>query len=543
LSQKTWCLAVPLLLLSAGAVLAQPPEASQRRSAQSSDEAPEPMDRPRSGGDGPSNNAERAEKAPPPAKAEDRFVTTQHHAMIGGQDIRYTATAGTLILRDEDGKPQASIFFTAYTRDGVKEMGKRPITYTFNGGPGSSSVWLHLGAFGPRKVVLEDEGWAPPPPYRMADNGESLLDVTDLVFIDPVTTGYSRAIPGKDARNFYGVSEDAEAVGEFIRLYTTRFSRWSSPKFLAGESYGTTRASRLSNYLQQRLGIYLNGVVLLSSILNFQTASFAVGNDLPYPLFLPTYTATAWYHKKLPSDLQAGSLQKAVEESKRFAAGEYTLALMRGSQLSPQEWNDVAAKVSRYTGLSVDFVKQSNLRPEIQAFDKELLRDQRITVGRLDSRFKGRDRDATGGRDEFDPSNAAITGPFTAVFNDYVRQDLGFKSDLPYEVLTDRVRPWNYSRGNSYLNVAEDLRTAMSQNPALKIFVACGYYDLATPLFAAEYTFSHLGFEPDYAQRIGLHYYEAGHMMYVRRADHQQLKKDIAAFITSASGAGGAGGQ
>jgi carboxypeptidase C (cathepsin A) len=543
LSQKTWCLAVPLLLLSAGAVLAQPPqppEASQRRSAQSSDEAPEPMDRPRSNfARDADNNAggasERAEKAPP-LKAEDRFVTTQHHAMIGGQDIRYTATAGTLILRDEDGKPQASIFFTAYTRDGVKEMGKRPITYTFNGGPGSSSVWLHLGAFGPRKVVLEDEGWAPPPPYRMADNGESLLDVTDLVFIDPVTTGYSRAIPGKDARNFYGVTEDAEAVGEFIRLYTTRFNRWSSPKFLAGESYGTTRASRLSNYLQQRLGIYLNGVVLLSSILNFQTASFAVGNDLPYPLFLPTYTATAWYHKKLPSDLQAGGLQKAVEESKRFAAGEYTLALMRGSQLSAQEWNDVAAKVSRYTGLSVDFVKQANLRPEIQAFDKELLRDQRITVGRLDSRFKGRDRDATGGRDEFDPSNAAITGPFTAVFNDYVRQDLGFKSDLPYEILTDRVRPWNYSRGNSYLNVAEDLRTAMSQNPALKIFVACGYYDLATPLFAAEYTFSHLGFEPDYAQRIGLHYYEAGHMMYVRRADHQQLKKDIAAFIVSASG-------
>jgi carboxypeptidase C (cathepsin A) len=546
LNGKTGYLSLCFLLcflVWAGVALAQPPqppEASPRRSAQSSDEAPPPMDRQRSDADGDrAERADRVEKTPPPLKAEDRLVTSQHHAMIGGQDIRYTATAGTLILRDEDGKPQASIFFTAYTRDGVKEMGKRPITYTFNGGPGSSSVWLHLGAFGPRKVVLEDEGWAPPPPYRMADNGESLLDVTDLVFIDPVTTGYSRAIPGKDARNFYGVTEDAEAVGEFIRLYTTRFNRWSSPKFLAGESYGTTRASRLSNYLQQKHGIYLNGIVLLSSILNFQTASFAVGNDLPYPLFLPTYTATAWYHKKLPADLQAGSLQKAVEESKRFAAGEYTLALMRGSQLSPQEWNDVAAKVARYTGLSAEFVKQANLRPEIQAFDKELLRDQRITVGRLDSRFKGRDRDATGGRDEFDPSNAAITGPFTATFNDYVRQDLGFKSDLPYEILTDRVRPWNYSRGNSYLNVAEDLRTAMSQNPALKVFVACGYYDLATPLFAAEYTFSHLGFEPDYAQRIGLHYYEAGHMMYVRRADHQQLKKDIAAFIGSASGASG----
>jgi carboxypeptidase C (cathepsin A) len=520
-----------LLLLGFRSAFAQPPEpprAQQPPPAQSPDEAAEPAD-----GARPAPAAKGTE-APP--KAEDRIVTTHHHAVIGGQDLRYTATAGTLILRDEDGKPKASIFFTAYARDGVSDLARRPITYTFNGGPGSSSVWLHMGAFGPRRVLLEDEGWAPPPPYRLVDNGESLLDVTDLVFIDPVTTGYSRAIPGKDARNFYGLEEDAESVADFIRLYTTRFGRWSSPKFLAGESYGTTRASKLSNLLQQKHGIYLNGIVLLSSILNFQTASFATGNDLPYPLFLPTYTATAWYHKKLPADLQAAGLQKAVEESKRFAAGEYTLALMRGSTLSAQEWNDVAAKVARFTGLSAEYVKEANLRPEIQAFDKELLRDQRTTVGRLDSRFTGRDRDAAGSRDEFDPSNAAITGPFTAVFNDYVRQDLGFKSDLPYEVLTDRVRPWNYGRGNQYANVAEDLRVAMSQNAALKVFVACGYYDLATPLFAAEYTFNHIGFEPDYAKRIGLHYYEAGHMMYIRKADHEKLKQDIAAFITAASG-------
>jgi len=480
--------------------------------------------------------AEPAEKTDFP-KVEDKLVTTQHRAVIGGKEIRYTATAGTLVLREEEGKPRASMFFVAYTRDGITDRSKRPVTYTYNGGPGSSSVWLHLGAFGPRRVEAQEEGMALPPPYRLVDNGESLLDVTDLVFIDPVTTGYSRAIPGKDAKKFYGVKEDAEAMAEFIRLWTVRFGRWSSPKFIAGESYGTTRSARLSNLLQSEHGMYLNGVILISSILNFQTARFSVGNDLPYPLFLPTYTATAWYHKKLPQDLQAGGLQNAVEEAKRFAMGEYTLALMQGNGLSEQGWNDIAAKVSRYTGLSPDYVKQTNLRPEIQAFVKELLRDQRTTVGRLDSRFKGSDRDAAGQENEFDPSYAAIQGPYTATLNDYVSQDLGFRSDLPYEILTDRVRPWSYGEfANQYVNVAEDLRVAMSLNPALKVFVGNGYYDLATPLFATEYTFDHLGFEPGYKQRVTMKYYEAGHMMYVRRVDREQLKKDVAAFITAATG-------
>jgi carboxypeptidase C (cathepsin A) len=526
--QKTWWLATALATLCLHPAFAQP-----RRPPQVPDEtADEETDAPSTPAM-PAEHAMAADKAPLPAKAEDHLVTTQHHAVVGGQDLRYTVTAGTLVLRDEEGKPRASIFFTSYTKDGVKDLAKRPITYTYNGGPGSSSVWLHLGAFGPRRVALEEEGWAPAPPYHLEDNNESLLDLTDMVFIDPVTTGYSRAIPGKDAKKFYGLEEDAEAVADFIRLYTVRFGRWPSPKFLAGESYGTTRSAKLSNLLQQKHGIYLNGIVLLSTILNFQTASFATGNDLPYPLFLPTYTATAWYHKKLAPDLQAMGLQKAVEESRRFAAGEYTAALMQGNTLSPEQWNDTAAKVARYTGLSTEYIKEANLRPEIQAFDKELLRDQRLTVGRLDSRFRGRDRSAAGERPEFDPSNAAITGPFTAVLNDYVRKDLGFKSDLPYEILTDRVRPWNYGRGNQYINVAEDLRVAMSQNPALKVFVACGYYDLATPLFAAEYTFRHISFEPDYAKRINLHYYEAGHMMYIRRTDREQLKKDIAAFYES----------
>jgi carboxypeptidase C (cathepsin A) len=480
----------------------------------------------------------RADKMEPAAsKPEDKLVTTQHKAMIGGKEIRYTAITGTLVLRDEEGKPRASIFFTAYARDGIADRSKRPVTFTYNGGPGSSSVWLHIGAYGPRRVKTDDEGMISKPPYELVDNGESLLDITDLVFIDPVTTGYSRAIPGEDAKKFYGLKEDAETMADFIRLWTVRFGRWSSPKFLAGESYGTTRSARLSDVLQSRHGIYLNGIILLSSILNFQTARFDVGNDLPYPLFLPSYTAIAWYHKRLPQDLQAAGLEKAVEESRRFALGEYTLALAAGNDLPPEQWKSVAAKVSRYSGLSADFVSRTNLRPEIGQFVKELMRDQRTTVGRLDGRFKGVDRDAAGEGFDFDPSYAAIQGLYTATFNDYASQELNFKSDLPYEILTDRVRPWPFSEfANSYANVAEDLRKAMAQNPALKVFVGNGYYDLATPFFATEYTFDHIGFDSDYKQRVSLHYYQAGHMMYIRRADREQLKKDVAAFMASAAG-------
>lgn len=481
--------------------------------------------------------AQKADDDYKPPKPEEKIVTTRHRATIGGAEIAYAATAGTLLLKEEDGRPKASVFFVAYTRDGVKDLGRRPIMFTFNGGPGSSSVWLHLGAFGPRRVVMDDEGMALAPPYRLTDNGESLLDVTDLVFIDPVTTGFSRPVPGEDPKQFHGVEEDLESVGEFIRLYTGRFGRWASPKFLSGESYGTTRAAGLSHYLQDRHGMYFNGIVLVSSILNFQTARFDVGNDLPYSLFLPTYTATAWYHKKLPEDLQRGGLKQALAEVERFALGEYTLALAQGNDLPDQERRDVAAKLARYTGLSTDFLERINLRPDIYRFTKELLRGQRQTVGRLDSRFKGVDRDAVDDEFEYDPSYAAIQGPYTAVLNHYVTDELGFKSDLPYEILTDRVRPWSYGdAANRYVNVAEHLRQAMAQNPALRVFVGNGYYDLATPYFATEYTFDHLGFEPAYEQRVTMAYYEAGHMMYIRRTDREKLKADVAAFIRAASG-------
>src|SRR6267142_3278885 len=473
---------------------------------------------------------EEDKKAP-----EDKSVQTKHSVKIGGQEIKYTATAGTMLLKLEDGTPKASVFFVAYTRDDVQDATKRPITFAFNGGPGAGSLWLHIGALGPRRVEMGDVGNLLPPPYKIVDNESSLLDVTDIVFIDPVSTGYSRAVPGETPNQFHGVEQDVQSVGDFIRLWATRNRRWGPPKFLAGESYGTTRAAGLSGYLQQRYGMYLNGIILISSILNFQTAEFDTGNDLPYILFLPTYTAIAWYHKKLPADLQ-GDLQKAVNESRTFAAGEYAEALMAGDALSKAKRTEIAQKLSRLTGLSADYIDRSDLRIEIQRFDKELLKSERRTVGRLDGRFTGIDADAAGARPDYDPSLAAIVGPYTAILNEYVRGVLEFESDLPYEFLTGRVRPWNYEPyENRYVNVAETLRHAMTQNQILRVFVGKGYYDLATPFFAAEYTFDHLGLDPALRSHLSGAYYEAGHMMYVHPPSLVKLKQDLAQFIQSST--------
>ncbi len=474
----------------------------------------------------------KEEKKPP----EEKIVQTKHSVKIGGQEIKYTATAGTILLKLEDGTPKASIFYVAYTKDDVSDASQRTLTFSFNGGPGSSSVWLHLGLFGPRRVQMGDAGTLLPPPYKVVENDVSLLDISDLVFIDPVSTGYSRAVPGEAPQQFHGVTPDVESVADFIRLYTTRNKRWSSPKFLAGESYGTTRAAGLSGYLQQRYGMYLNGIVLISAILNFETAEFDTGNDLPYILYLPTYTAIAWYHKKLPSDLQSGDVQKAVEESRKFAVGEYTDALMAGDALPASRRAEIEQKLARLTGLSADYIDRTNLRIEIQRFTKELLRSERRTVGRIDARFTGIDRDAAGERPEFDPSIAAIIGPYSGMLNDYVRNDLKFDSDLPYEVLTGRVRPWSYAPyENRYVNVAETLRSAMTQNPFLHVFVAKGYYDLATPFFAADYTFDHLGLDPVLRSHLSGSYYEAGHMMYVHPPSLNKLKADLAQFIKSSA--------
>jgi len=482
--------------------------------------------------------AEKPKEEKKPPVPEEKSVQTKHTLKIGGQEIKYTATAGTILLKLEDGTPKASIFYIAYVKDEVGDPSQRPLTFSFNGGPGSSSVWLHLGAFGPRRVQMGDAGALLPPPYKLVDNDSSLLDISDLVFIDPVSTGYSRAVPGEAPKQFHGVEEDVESVADFIRLFATRNKRWSSPKFLAGESYGTTRAAGLSGYLQQRYGMYLNGIVLISSILNFETAEFDVGNDLPYILYLPTYTAIARYHKKLPPDLQ-GNLQKAIDESRKFALGEYQDALMAGDTLDAAKRNEIAQKLARLTGLSADYIDRTNLRIEIMRFTKELLRSDRRTIGRIDARFLGVDRDAAGERPEFDPSIAAIIGPYSGMLNDYVRNDLKFDSDLPYEVLTGRVRPWNYAPyENRYVNVAETLRRAMTQNPFLHVFVAKGYYDLATPFFTADYTFEHLGLDPTLRSHLSGAYYEAGHMMYVHLPSLAKLKADIAQFIKSSAAAG-----
>ena len=477
-----------------------------------------------------STDKSKEDKKPP----EEKVSQTKHTIHIGGKEIKYTATAGTMLLKKEDGTPTASIFYIAYTKDDVPDATKRPLTFSFNGGPGSSSVWLQLGALGPKRVAMDPEGNALPPPYKLVDNEYSILDLTDIVFIDPVSTGFSRAIPEQDAKNFHGIEGDLESVANFIRLYTTRSSRWTSPKFLAGESYGTTRAANLSGYLQQHMGYALNGIMLISAVLNFGTISFDRGNDLPYILFLPTYTATAWYHKRLAPDLMA-SQSKAIEESEQYASHEYTLALLKGDAISSEERAQTARKLARLTGLPAKFIDESDLRVPIFRFTKELLRDERRTVGRYDSRLQGIDLDPTSAFPDYDPSYASVYAPFTAAWNQYVRAELKWESDMPYEILTGRVHPWSWGNfDNRYVNVSDSLRAAMTQNRDLKVFVANGHYDLATPFFATEYTFDHLGLDPTLRNHVSMDFFEAGHMMYTYKPSLEKLKADLARFIGTA---------
>ncbi|UCG02415.1 MAG: peptidase S10 [Candidatus Heimdallarchaeota archaeon] len=478
----------------------------------------------------------KREKKPKIPKEE--LVETKHSAIISDKSVSYTVNVGTMLIKEEEEEkePQAkaTIFYIAYIRDDIENKESRPITFSFNGGPGSSSVWLHLGVLGPRRVIAEENDNPVPPPYRLVNNEYSLLDVTDLVFIDPVSTGYSRAVPGEKNTQFHEYKKDINTIGEFIRLYTSRIKRWNSPKFLIGESYGTTRAAGLAGYLHEDLGMFLNGIMLISCILNFQTGRFNPGNDLPNILFLPTYSATAWYHKKLPEELQA-DLHQTLKEVTAFAMNDYTLALMKGDQLSSDEEAQIITQLVRYTGLSEKYVRGANLRINIHKFVKELLREEHRTVGRLDSRFKGIDRDDTGAEVEFDPSYAVIQGPYTATLNDYVRRDLNFASDLPYEILAPIYKTWKYEDyDNQYLNVGETLRQAMSMNPFLKVFVGNGYYDLATPFFATEYTFSHLELDPSLRKNISMGFYEAGHMMYLHPPSLAKLRDDLVNFIQSA---------
>lgn len=481
---------------------------------------------------------EKKEEKPTP---KDNLVQTRHKIVIGGQEVAYTVTAGTMILKEETTdrekeaqgeKPKAAVFFVAYTKDDVEDKSKRPLTFSFNGGPGSSSVWMHMGLLGPRRVVLEFDGTLPPPPFQLTDNEYSLLDETDLVFIDPVSTGYSRPVEGQKAKEFHDFKKDIESIGDFIRLYTTRTGRWLSPKFLIGESYGTTRAAGLSGYLQERHGLYLNGLMLISVVLDFSTIEFHLGNDLPYILFLPAYAAAAWYHRKLRL---RRPLQKLLAEVEDFAMGEYAAALLKGNQLTRSERARLVEKISRYTGLSPAFIERSNLRINDQHFFKELLRDRGQTIGRLDARFTGLDRLGVTEQPEYDPLLTNTMGPYTAGLYHYVREELKFEADIPYEILNPKVWPWSYAEyENRYVNVAETLRSAMTQNPHLKVFVANGYYDLGTPYFATEYTFNHLGLHESLRGNVSMGYYEAGHMMYIHLPSLAALKQDLAEFIRKA---------
>jgi carboxypeptidase C (cathepsin A) len=463
---------------------------------------------------------------------QDKIVTTEHSLRIGKKQFDYTVTTGTMILREEDEKTgekaRASIFYAAYSLKTDQAKTKRPITYSFNGGPGSSSVWMHLGMLGPKRVKMDAEGMPLPPPYELVDNEHTLLESSDLVFIDPVSTGYSRAVPGQKAKEFHGVKQDIQSVGDFIVRWTTRNQRWDSPKFLIGESYGTTRASGLSKYLQDRHGLYLNGIILISSVLNFMTLEYDSGNDLPYPLLLPTLTATAWYHHKLNKELQT-DLQATLRQAEAFAANSYTLALMKGDSISKIDRASVLKELSRLTGVSENYLDEHNLRVRVQEYCKELRREDGLTVGRLDSRFTGMEGRRAGDEYERDPSYSAIKGPYTATFYDYVRKDLGFEFDIPYEIIKD-LEKWEMDQAK-YTDVSPDLREAFLLNPDLRVYVACGYYDMATPYFAAEYTFNHLSLPGKLAERVKFNYFEAGHMMYLQLASLERLGKELPLFI------------
>lgn len=467
-------------------------------------------------------------------------VATHHTITIGGQQIHYTATTGTLLLKDEADKPIALFGFTAYTKDGVSDPSQRPITFAYNGGPGSSSIWLHMGALGPKRVIIDDPGVTPPAPYRIEDNQFSLIDVSDLVMIDPVGTGLSRPVGKAKGSDFWGVDEDIKSVSNFIFQYISANNRWNSPKFLLGESYGTTRSAGVADYLFERLGIAVNGVILVSTVLNFETLAFAPGNDLPYILYLPTYAAVAWYHHTLPE--QPKDLPTFLNEVRNFAKGEYAKALFEGEKGDSAEIEDVLQKLYKYTGISRSYWKKANLRVSEPQFTEELLREKGKIVGRLDSRYEGPSLDLLGEYAEYDPQSTSISPVFITDFLNYFHNDLNYPTDETYNVSAYRAKgfKWNWKResrrdfGFQNPNVAPDLADVLSKNPYLNVLVLNGYYDLATPFFATEYTMDHLGSNiPDLQKRIHMKYFEAGHMMYIHSESLPNFKSAIADFIRS----------
>ncbi len=457
-------------------------------------------------------------------------IITHHQATVNGKTLNYTATAGRLPIKREDGKIEAEMFFVAYTLDG-QDAGRRPLTFAFNGGPGSASVWLHMGALGPKRVVLQQNGFMPAAPYRVENNPDTILDRSDIVMVDAMATGYSRAATAELTKKFLGLKGDVQAFGEFIRLYLSRYDRWTSPLFLLGESYGTTRAAGLSGYLADH-GIAFNGVTLLSMAVDFQTLEWNKSNDLPYILLLPTFNMIAAYHHKLAADLTQDAA-KTREEVVRWSSNDYALALGKGDTLTPDEHRKIVEQLSRFTGLRPEVIEAHNLRIDVPTFDRELLLDQKLIAGRLDGRFSSPSPDED--RDFFDPTSAAILPPYTSAFNNYLRTELNYKSDAPYRVFAydqPGFRTWDWGNAEQgFPSTAGGLRSAMIKNPYMKILVMEGYYDLATPFAAANWTMDHLNLDGKYRQNISYATYGAGHMVYVDRAEHDKMRKDLVDFM------------
>ena len=462
----------------------------------------------------------------------EKPVVTHHSIVVHGKTLQYTATAGRMPIKTAEGVIDAEMFYVAYTLDGAGE--RRPLTFAFNGGPGSATIWLHMGAFGPKRVKMLPNGFMPPPPFQSEDNPDTWLDKTDLVFIDAIGTGYSRALTPEAGKKYWGLLGDLDAFGEFIRLYLQQNSRWQSPLYLAGESYGTTRAAGLSGWLIDH-GIALNGIVLISTILNFQTTGFATGNDLPYIVFLPTYAMTAAYHHRLAPELNSDP-QALKQEVEKWDSAEYAVILQKGDALTPEERQSAIDHLARYTGLSKQYIDRSNLRIDLSHFDAELLRDDEKTIGRLDGRFVGVNESGTQQSTDYDPSEAAIRPPYTSVFGDYVRRELGYETDLNYWVLGGGIGPWEYpGNGRGFPDTSEMMRHAFAKNPYMHVFVAEGYYDAATPYFGVEYTLNHMGLTPEAHKNITHDYFKAGHMVYIDQPSLDQLKKDVDALFDTTS--------
>jgi carboxypeptidase C (cathepsin A) len=485
--------------------------------------------------------AKPVEKSEATAPPKEESSVTEHSIKIGSQTIPYKATAGSILLKNEKDEPTALVYYVAYTRTDTKDASVRPVSFLYNGGPGSSSLWLHMGSFGPKRVVTANAGITPPAPYKIEDNPNCLLDKSDLVFIDPVGTGFSRAVGKAQDKDFWGVDQDAKSIAQFVQSYITRNDRWNSPKFLIGESYGTFRNAAVANLLQTENGIYLNGIVMISSVWDLATISFYPGQDLAYILYLPSYAATAWYHKVLKD--RPDNLEAFIDEARTFAKGEYANALLKGDNLSEAEKAAVAKKLARFTGLSEDYLIKSNLRVRLGRFQQELQLNRGLTTGRLDARFSGPTYDLIDSSASYDPQEAAITGAFVAAFNLYLRQDLKFGQDRAYHVFADFGNnhwDWHHHAPGAEgfpgsPNVMPDLANAFIINPKLQVQMEDGYYDLATPFFESEYAVDHLGLPDNLQKNIQHKYYQAGHMMYLRDEDLSKLKGNVASFIDSAA--------